>query len=813
MHSHYRSVFGIALAAAITLSCGTIASAATIKSVQSGTATSTGNGTVTVTISSVDTSKSFLVFQTRHNNNRPPGSTLRGQLTSSTTVEFSRVTNETGTIDIQWYVAEFLEGVSVQRGSLTENASSVNVAITPVASLNQAFVLWSKSAISSDSMWGDDDPILLDLTSTSNLQMRTRYQTSNQLVSWQVVEFTNPSDIYVQRGSTSLTGTTLSVDATLSTPVNLGKAFVLVGYQNTANSISRIGRRLARARLVDTTTVRIDRDLSDASDTLNEISWQVVELRDGSKVQAGSVNFPSGTSQQTISITPVNTGRSIAFGSAQPACGQGMGKSSYSDDDVIGVASATFAINNGDVTARRSCTDGAADIGWFVVEFAEPCSAPTSPRAKVLMVVDDSLNPGASDSGKRCALYSWNLGVTLISSNASSSQFATAMATANVVYVSASASASQVSSKLVSADIGVIWETPGLDDNLKVFASSGSTGSGTAVNIQSACHYITSSFATGALTIATSSQPLSTGASTFSTEATVLAKNSGQSSPALVVLERRNKLIDDSRATGRRVRLPWGGSSFDFTALNTDGRLLMRRAVEWAAEADGTLGVWRFDETTGTVAADSSGNSRNGTLTNMAPASDWCKGHVDNALDFDGVNDTVVVPGTFPSPPIGTVSFFMEVPGAPSTHGRIFGTAGNWEVRHVQSGNPDGVPYGIVFDLGYPAGGANNVFITTTPVDQAGRWYHIAAVFNQTAGTYAVYVDGALDKSGVTTLVTESPGTLTIGTRTGTTDYFRGELDDLRIYDRELCVNEIEAIARARSTARILMWSEVRSAN
>src|SRR5262249_21976568 len=133
--------------------------------------------------------------------------------------------------------------------------------------------------------------------------------------------------------------------------------------------------------------------------------------------------------------------------------------------------------------------------------------------------------------------------------------------------------------------------------------------------------------------------------------------------------------------------------------------------------------------------------------------------------------------------------------GPPATHGRILGVAGNWEVRHVNAGNPDGVPYGLVFDLGDPASGANTDFITTVPISTAGRWYHVAAVFNQTASTYAVYLDGALHKSGTKTLVAEAAGTLTIGTRTGTTDYFVGTLDDLRIYDRELCANEIAALA------------------
>jgi hypothetical protein len=96
-----------------------IVNAALVKSVQSGTATSSANGTITVPITNVDPAKSFLVFQTRHNLNRPVGSMIRGRIDATgDNLEFTRVTDETSTMTIQWYVVEFLSGVSVQRGSL-----------------------------------------------------------------------------------------------------------------------------------------------------------------------------------------------------------------------------------------------------------------------------------------------------------------------------------------------------------------------------------------------------------------------------------------------------------------------------------------------------------------------------------------------------------------------------------------------------------------------------------------------------------------------------------------------------------------------
>lgn len=785
------------------------AAAATIKAVQSGTATSSGNGTTTASITSVDTTKSFLIFQTRSNSNRPVGSTVRGRIASSTSLEFVRVTDETSAINIQWYVVEYASGVKVQRGSLTESTSTVNTSITPVSAVNRAFVTWSKTPVVADYNWDDDDSVVLELTSTSNLQMRANYLTSNHTIWWQVIEFTDAADILVQKGSTSLTGTSTSVDASLGTSVNLQKAFVLTGYRAQGNS-SSIGRRMIRARLINSSTIRFDRDAANAAEPVNEIGWQVVELRDGSTVQSGSVNFSSGTSQQAISISSVDTTRAIAFASAQPALGQSMGKSPYVGDDIAGVASATFALSSSSITARRNNTAATADIGWFVVEFPDPCAVPASPRGNVVFVVPNANNLTTSDTAKRCAMHTWNFTVTPISETATNSVFDNAIASANVVYVSSAVSATTVSSKLADRNIGIVSEVPALDDELKLTDANGGTFAGTAIDVVSTCHYITSSFPSGSRTISTSSQTLAGTSLNLAAHSVTLARRISSTTPSLVTLERKNEAYDGSRAPGRRVHLPWGGAAFDYTLLTSDGQLLMRRAIEWAASADACMAYWRFDETSGTTAADHSGNGRTATLTSMSPASDWVKGRVNNCLDFDGIDDRAIAAGIFTPPEACTVAFFMQVPGSPAKHGRIFGSGPDWEVRHVENGNPDGIANGIVFDLCFPSS-VNTTFMTTVPINQPARWYHIAAVYNQPLGTYSAYVDGALNKSGTTSLVMDVADILTIGTRTGTTEYYVGKLDDLRIYDRELCADEIAALARARDSLRITNWREIRN--
>ena len=52
---------------------------------------------------------------------------------------------------------------------------------------------------------------------------------------------------------------------------------------------------------------------------------------------------------------------------------------------------------------------------------------------------------------------------------------------------------------------------------------------------------------------------------------------------------------------------------------------------------------WKLDEVTGTTAADSSPNGNDGILLNTDPATDWVPGKIAGALDFDGIDDHVVI--------------------------------------------------------------------------------------------------------------------------------------------------------------------------
>ncbi len=195
----------------------------------------------------------------------------------------------------------------------------------------------------------------------------------------------------------------------------------------------------------------------------------------------------------------------------------------------------------------------------------------------------------------------------------------------------------------------------------------------------------------------------------------------------------------------------------------------------------GLSGHWAFSEGSGTTAADSSGAGNNATLSGGASWTTDCAGN-NNALLTNGAGG-IAQTGTFTPPDVGTVAFWMRSNGNPPALGRIFGVGGDWEVRQMT----DGI---LVFDICGEGGGH---FETTVPLNEAGQWYHVAATFDSSNETYAVYIDGQLHKSGTNSnAMSQQPaGVLSFGTRTGSTEYWQGALRDFRVYGRRLCPLEI----------------------
>jgi len=76
-------------------------------------------------------------------------------------------------------------------------------------------------------------------------------------------------------------------------------------------------------------------------------------------------------------------------------------------------------------------------------------------------------------------------------------------------------------------------------------------------------------------------------------------------------------------------------------------------------------------------------------------------------------------------------------------------------------------------------------------------WYHVAAVYNAATATLDIYVNGLLDNGVLRGAIpsSQAPTTLNvnIGRRSGGY-YFKGLIDEVRIYNRALSQAEIQTI-------------------
>ena len=112
-----------------------------------------------------------------------------------------------------------------------------------------------------------------------------------------------------------------------------------------------------------------------------------------------------------------------------------------------------------------------------------------------------------------------------------------------------------------------------------------------------------------------------------------------------------------------------------------------------------------------------------------------CSGNT--AVEFDGLGDVATTDSAFTPPAIGSVAFGMRGAGTPSALERVMGVSDDWEIRQEISGI-------LVFDLGATPSVGSETFVTTTPLDNEGRWYHIVAQYDTADDSYEVFVDGEL---------------------------------------------------------------------
>ena len=244
------------------------------------------------------------------------------------------------------------------------------------------------------------------------------------------------------------------------------------------------------------------------------------------------------------------------------------------------------------------------------------------------------------------------------------------------------------------------------------------------------------------------------------------------------------------------VGSPVAASYTDATAINGTNYYYVVTAVNGVGESTNSaqfaitptamFGHWKFNETSGTTAADSAG-ANPGTVTN----SSWAIGKINNAVSLVGAGDSFV---RLPTGIVSTLTNFTIATwvyvDANLNWARLFdfgsSTTSYMFLAPVSGGNT--VRYAINT-------GSGEQQLNGPPLS-ATAWHHLAVTLSGTTGK--LYVDGvAVYTTNNMTLKPSSLGSTTlnyIGKSQFPDPLLNGLVDDFRIYNRALTNSEITAL-------------------
>lgn len=336
----------------------------------------------------------------------------------------------------------------------------------------------------------------------------------------------------------------------------------------------------------------------------------LVETRLASRI----VNEINGNLQSAVSISEL-TDRSVTM-SVPDRDGNGVPETiRYFWSGITG--NPLYKVyNNG------SATIIAPDVQSFSLQWiSRMIEGVTSPPA-VLFVSNEAPDNGGDGIATASSveqerieiIQGWGYDVTVISAQASQSNFDAVLEKVVAVYVPGTVNRLDLGTKLNPTEIGVVTESMSHGEVLGFYNSLVAQNSDQqTIEITNNTHFITEIFAGSTLQIASADVSISSTDSKRSIEAAELAvANSTTLNPSLLILDAGDQLANGSSAAGRRCQLPWGEVSFDVTALTNDGITLMRRAVQWATgvgpDTETVITGLQFRELTETLESSSTDN-------------------------------------------------------------------------------------------------------------------------------------------------------------------------------------------------------------
>jgi len=208
------------------------------------------------------------------------------------------------------------------------------------------------------------------------------------------------------------------------------------------------------------------------------------------------------------------------------------------------------------------------------------------------------------------------------------------------------------------------------------------------------------------------------------------------------------------------------------------------------------VGVWLFDEGSGTAATDSSGNGLDGEVIGTTQ---WVAGKSGTALDFAGADGNYV---TIPHQDVMNLPAFT-ITAWVNLQEREAARAGHWQVFMIKQGDDGQRNYSLMATspgaqpyVGFSVAGTWPALTgTTLVIDEA--WHHVAGTYDEASG-FKLYVDGVLDsEAGTEGPLPPNTGPILIANNTNFNRAAQGIIDEVGLFSTALTEDDIRLVMTA----------------
>lgn len=211
----------------------------------------------------------------------------------------------------------------------------------------------------------------------------------------------------------------------------------------------------------------------------------------------------------------------------------------------------------------------------------------------------------------------------------------------------------------------------------------------------------------------------------------------------------------------------------------------------------GLVGCWLFNEGSGDIANDISGNKNHGTLKNMLPntqGTKWQGSKFGGGLSFDGIDDYAEVADSASLDLITSgsvcVSFQCNTQGGAEALVNKGGNSSN-KLDQYLLGWKWGHPSNLEISLG---DGTTFQSLMTGSTLNTGQYYKVVATWD--GDDLKIYVDGEISNSAPQTVTPFDDGqSLLFGPLITSNYFYDGMIDEVRIYNRTLSAHEAKQLS------------------